>query len=240
MGKRRNSYLILATLCIVILSACTTTHASGLRSTGQNARVVQVQPWDDVGLSLGIQKSGSTNSDLGRHSVLKSVQQIAQQLETDTMNLIDILVYEEGFRTKPYLCSEDYVTIGFGTKLHKQQGMDPSQFAITVTHESAKQLLLDEVSKIEIQLNKSEKGKVFAGLSNDRRAVILSMAYQMGVHGVLKFPAMWRGLEAQDWETAGHEALDSLWARQTPQRAGRHARILAGETIRQVYGDKQG
>ena len=152
------------------------------------------------------------------------------------MNLIDILVYEEGFRTKPYLCSEDYVTIGFGTKLHKQQGMDPSQFAITVTRESGKKLLLDEVAKIEVQINKSEKGKVFANLDNDRRAVILSMAYQMGVYGVLKFPAMWRGLEAQDWEMAGHEALDSLWARQTPQRAGRHARVLAGESIKQVYG----
>ena len=54
----------------------------------------------------------------------------------------------------------------------------------------------------------------------------MNMAYQMGVPGLLRFKKMLSALEAGDWKTAEKEALDSLWARQTPRRAREVASLL--------------
>ena len=68
-----------------------------------------------------------------------------------------------------------------------------------------------------------------------RRAVLLSMAYQMGVDGLMKFKNMWAAINRQDWDDAADQMLDSKWARQTPERAGRHARIMRGENPAEIY-----
>ena len=59
-----------------------------------------------------------------------------------------------------------------------------------------------------------------------RAIVLLSMAYQMGVGGLLKFRKMLAAIEDNDWPEAEKQALDSRWAKQTPDRAKRHAEIL--------------
>ena len=41
----------------------------------------------------------------------------------------------------------------------------------------------------------------------------------MGLNGVSKFKKMLKALEDQDFEKASIEMLDSLWAKQTPNRA---------------------
>jgi len=156
-------------------------------------------------------------------------------LEIDTMNVEKILMQEEGYRNEPYLCSEGYVTIGFGTKLHKSKGMNTEDFPIKINLVIAEEWLKEDVSKITTVLGKSSKANIFAKLNNDRRAIIISMAYQMGVSGVLKFNNMWKALEKEDYIAARSEALDSLWARQTPQRAMRHADVLAGHSLYNTY-----
>lgn len=156
------------------------------------------------------------------------------------MNLIDILQKEEGFSMTPYLCSAGYVTIGLGTKLHKQLGQDPSDFPITVTRQIAEVWLNTEVKIKSEGLMNGEHSHTFRKLDADRRAIVLSMAYQMGVGGTHRFYGMWRELEAGNWDAAAMEALDSNWAKQTPTRAVRHSRVLAGERLEDVYAQVQG
>jgi lysozyme len=48
------------------------------------------------------------------------------------------------------------------------------------------------------------------------------------VAGVLKFKGMLEALKAGKREFAANEALDSLWARQTPERARRVAAQIRG------------
>tara|TARA_R110000850_G_scaffold154244_1_gene277732 strand:- start:910 stop:1383 length:474 start_codon:yes stop_codon:yes gene_type:complete len=152
------------------------------------------------------------------------------------MNLATILEYEEGFRYKPYLCSEGYVTIGLGTKLHNEKGLDPSDFPISVSRKIAFEWLETEVAlKDQRMLNDWRHQKVYQNLDNDRRAVILSMAYQMGTSGVKKFNKMWLALSKGDHKMAAMQALDSRWAKQTPARAERVARVLAGESLEEVF-----
>lgn len=157
--------------------------------------------------------------------------------DIDTMNLKKILKFEEGLSLKPYLCSEDYVTIGFGTKLSNVKGLDPSDFTITVTEEIAELLLHNDVAKFDKALERRlGVGSIYRELNSDRRAIILSMAYQMGVSGVSSFKKMWVALDNRQYDEAAKQALDSLWAVQTPSRAERHARVLRGESLKEVYG----
>ena len=61
------------------------------------------------------------------------------------------------------------------------------------------------------------------------RGVILEMAYEMGVSGVLGFGDMLAALSAGDYDKGADEALDSKWARQdSPRRARELAEIIRG------------
>lgn len=152
------------------------------------------------------------------------------------MNLIYILGFEEGYSSTPYLCSEGYVTVGLGTRLHTELGLEPNDFPISVTPKIAEAWLHMRVAKHERKLSRrTEVGRIFNKLDDDRRAIILSMSYQMGTTGVVKFKKMWKALDAGDYKQAAIEALDSRWATQTPERAHRHAKVLAGEDLRKVY-----
>ena len=153
------------------------------------------------------------------------------------MDLKTILEYEEGFRNEPYLCSEGFVTIGLGTKLHDLKGLDPSDFPVMVSRRIAFEWLETEVSiKSQRMMNDWAHQEAYDNLSEDRKAVVLSMAYQMGTRGVKKFKNMWFALSRGEFDVAASEALDSRWAAQTPERADRVARVLRGESLEEVYG----
>lgn len=68
---------------------------------------------------------------------------------------------------------------------------------------------------------------IFAGLDTFRQGVVLEMAYQMGVAGVLNFTNMWKALAKDDFAEASKEMLDSVWAkRDTPKRAVELSRLM--------------
>lgn len=146
------------------------------------------------------------------------------------MNIIDVLEIEEGFREKAYLCSEGYATIGIGTKIHTDEGVDPSKFCFTVTREIAGLMLSEDVERVYTKLDSQMRG-----LSEDCKTVLVSMAYQMGVTGLLGFKNMWRALDTGNFAEAERQALDSKWAKQTPARAMRHASVLGGRSLDRVY-----
>jgi lysozyme len=55
-----------------------------------------------------------------------------------------------------------------------------------------------------------------------------NMAYQLGISGLLKFSKMLEALKNGQRELASIEALDSSWAKQTPARAKRVAKLILG------------
>ena len=147
------------------------------------------------------------------------------------MQILQILSYEEGYMPKPYLCSEGYVTIGYGTKIHKKKHMPPENFLISVDRETAAKWLLRDLRNIEAELRHGSRAAIFNDLYGPRADIILSMCYQMGVPAVMNFKKMWFALEQGHYATAATEMLDSKWATQTPGRARRHAHQMEdGET----------
>ena len=130
------------------------------------------------------------------------------------MSLIESVKESEGFRDKVYKCTEGYDTIGYG-------------FAI-------KDLVLDEdicdmilERKLINLIDKADKKFPFLrGLPLDKSEVVYEMCYQMGVSGVSKFKNMLKALENEDYDKASVEMLDSLWAKQTPNRALKLSNIM--------------
>ena len=60
-------------------------------------------------------------------------------------------------------------------------------------------------------------------LSETRRAVLINMAFQLGINGLLKFKRALGSIEDGQYSEAAMEMLDSTWAKQTPARAMRLA-----------------
>jgi lysozyme len=63
-------------------------------------------------------------------------------------------------------------------------------------------------------------------LNGPRRAVLLSMAYQMGISGLMKFRQTLAAMAIDDYARAARGMRASLWARQTPGRAERMAKAM--------------
>ena len=117
---------------------------------------------------------------------------------------------EEGFRSSPYCCSEGKQTVGYGFNLE----------AIKMPEEVADHWLRIIVDDITSQLSVYNW---FLSLSYDRATVIIDMAYQMGVNGVLNFKRMINALENGNYDLAAAEMLLSKYAEQTPARAKRNS-----------------
>ena len=147
------------------------------------------------------------------------------------MNTLELISFEEGYRMKPYLCSEGYPTIGIGKRIGPK-GADLSLYEFTVSKGVAELWLLIEVDKIEDQLCQLDW---YQNLNCDRQSIISSMAYQLGMTGLLKFKNMIAALEREYWQEASKQALDSTWHKQTKQRAERHAKVLYCGSIEEVY-----
>lgn len=138
-------------------------------------------------------------------------------------NITSLLQYEEGFREKPYLCSEGYPTVGTGIRIGPK-GADLKNYEFTVPRE------VDAVW-LQYKLNECMRGmlgnerisKAINVLDEARTAVLVSMAYQMGVAGLAQFKNTLYLVETKQFEEAAKAMLDSKWARQTPNRARRHA-----------------
>ena len=121
--------------------------------------------------------------------------------------LIDDIKQEEGFGNKGnvYKCTEGFDTIGYGTKL-------------PINEEEATLLL-------EYRLNKTRANLLSSlynyNLPDEVWDILLNMSYQLGVGGVLKFKKMLEALKNKDYVEASKQGMDSLWAKQTPNRAKR-------------------
>lgn len=131
------------------------------------------------------------------------------------MDLKTQLVAEEGRRNKSYPDTRGIWTIGIGH-------VDPSICEGIIWNDA----MIDATFALDVATKTAEVSAAlpwFRMLSAPRQAVLLQMAFQMGTHGLLGFPAMLASAKAARWQEAGDEMMHSLWATQTPQRAKRLA-----------------
>ena len=122
-------------------------------------------------------------------------------------SLIKQIKHHEGYRSRVYKCTEGYDTIGYGFAIKD----------LVVSEEVCEMILLEKLEFLE----KSIKNR-FSWYDESPQVikeVIMNMCYQLGITGVSKFRKAISALQEGDWNEAADEMLDSLWARQTPNRA---------------------
>jgi len=126
------------------------------------------------------------------------------------MDIYFQLERDEGFRSLPYRDSVKKLTIGIGWNL--EGGMP-------ISEDAARFILREHVEVFVIDLN--NRLPWTRHLSQPRFGVLLNMAYNLGVHGLMTFKKMLYALQGADYETAAKEMLDSRWAQQVGNRAQR-------------------
>lgn len=145
-------------------------------------------------------------------------------------DIISLLNYEEGFSAKPYYCSAGYPTIGIGQRIGPK-GAPLKLYEFTVSKSLAAIWLAEKVKETLADMDKYENIRAAMAACNDaRKSILISMAYQMGAEGLAKFINTLKAVTEKRWSDAAAGMLNSAWAKQTPNRAKRHAKqMLTGE-----------
>lgn len=120
-----------------------------------------------------------------------------------------LLVKHEGLRLKPYRCTAGKLTIGVGRNLDDRG----------ITEAEAAALLDNDVNEVWKECSSRLAQFGFGSLDDTRQHVLLDLAFNLGVDGLLKFRKFLAALGAKDFNAASREMLDSTWAKQVGDRA---------------------
>lgn len=129
-------------------------------------------------------------------------------------NLLKSIVEHEGFSSKAYpdpLSKGEPFTFGHGLT--------------TITESESLEIVKNRVTSIISAL--SIKLPYFSNLPEDAKEVLVEMAYQMGVSGLLAFKKTLSLVKVGDYVGASKEMHNSKWAYQTPKRAATLSKKMA-------------
>lgn len=158
------------------------------------------------------------------------------------------LIFDEGLKLFPYKCPADKLTIGVGRNLedkklsnkeiehlfearkNKYKSGDKFSFLIEefrvsgITEAEAMYLLDNDINDFNIELN--SKLEWLKDKPDDVKRVLLNMAFNLGVNGLLKFKTTLHLIKEGKYKDASKQMLNSLWAKQVKGRAVRLSNIL--------------
>ena len=133
------------------------------------------------------------------------------------MSLIDKIKKHEGYKSTVYQCTEGYDTIGYGFAI---KDLELEKDICDIIAER-------KLEKLEKRI--ASRFGCFCSSPEEVQDVITEMCYQLGLSGFSKFKKTIYLLETEQYEEASIEMLDSLWAKQTRNRA-----MELSETLRNI------
>lgn len=125
---------------------------------------------------------------------------------------------DEGFQQYPYILN-GVLHIGYGFNLD-EVGLYP---------EEADFILTNRIEKADTELLRNTL--CYPMLSDNRRAILINLCFNMGISGLMEFRKFFTALENKDWSGASRELLDSKAAQQNPARMERLAYCLEVDTL---------
>ena len=137
-----------------------------------------------------------------------NIEQLRKELELD-----------EGVKYEIYNDHLGYATFGIG---HLVIDSDPEygqEIGTTVSEDR----VIEAFNK-DVQIVLADCEQLYYGfnvLPEEVQLIIANMMFNMGRPRLSKFKGMKAGVDAQDWNKAADEMIDSAWYRQVPNRAGR-------------------
>ena len=122
-------------------------------------------------------------------------------------SLRDQLIQYEGVRLSPYRDTVGKLTIGVGRNLSD----------VGISHEEAMLLLDNDILRAQTAVIHALPWATH--LDQARRDVLVNMAFNLGINGLLGFQHFLIALQAGNYPLAAKEMLASKWAVQVGQRA---------------------
>ena len=132
------------------------------------------------------------------------------------MSLIESIKKNEGYVKVVYKDSLGIDTIGYGFAIKD----------LELDEDICDEILLRKLKDLDKKVNK--KFGWFIYMPPNIKDVVMEMCYQLGVTGFSKFRKTIAFLQDKQWQEASVEMLDSLWAKQTPNRAKSLSDIVKG------------
>lgn len=157
------------------------------------------------------------------------------------MNLYDMLRFDEGLKLELYKDTEGYWTIGVGSLITKLQSKVEAINVLDrifsrstngkITSQESEILFNKGIQNALRGIQSSTLSETYNMMDEPRRMALVNMVFQLGVAGVLGFRKMINHLNAGNYRAASLEALNSKWARQTPNRARRVTAVMSTGTL---------
>lgn len=136
--------------------------------------------------------------------------------------LVEQLKRHEGYRKRVYLCSAGKETIGYGYNLQANplhlSSIEIAQYykngMIEVEAERLLKLMITQCRhQLEVTL------PFFSKLDTPRQDVLINMAFNMGISGLLNFKKTLLLIESGDYAKSSVEMLASKWSKDVGNRA---------------------
>ena len=124
-------------------------------------------------------------------------------------SLVDMLKRHEGIKSKVYLCSKGYETIGVGRNISKT-GMGISEIEIDF-------LLNNDLLRIRRELRTEYPW--FSKLDSIRQDAVIDISFNLGQTVLRKFKKALKAMSEENYELAADEFMDSRWSKQVGNRA---------------------
>lgn len=147
----------------------------------------------------------------------------------------ELITKHEGRRVRVYKDSLGILTIGIGWNLEDPQSVDICEhFGLDLDKlKTGQQVLtdpqIDQVFDYQVTQATSSAMSVlpnFATMPDKVQSVVIDIMFQLGLTRFKKFVGTIAAFKAGNWKGAAAHYLDSLLAKQTPNRAADNAAIL--------------
>lgn len=124
------------------------------------------------------------------------------------------LIVDEGKRARVYSDTVGKLTVGVGRNISDRDFSD-DEIAL---------MLKNDIAIVERELDKQLPW--WRKMTDARQNCLANMAFNLGVPRLLGFKKALAAMQAERWESASDELLDSTWSRQVGQRAIRIAAVI--------------
>ena len=131
----------------------------------------------------------------------------------------------EGYEENPYKDHLDNWTVGWGTLIENKPLAEfnvktvGELLTILSSPSRHKQWFAEGIRQASQDAQHFLGNECFASLTHERQAVVIEMAYQLGLPRLSTFVRFRAALRDRNFQKARVEMLDSRWAQQTPRRA---------------------
>lgn len=137
----------------------------------------------------------------------------------DRFTILKDLKKDEGFIPHAYKDSEGYWTIGYGRLIDERLGGG-------ITEDEADFLLENDIIKVENALDREFSW--WRKMPETAQQALANMCFQMGIKRLKGFKITLSLLKQGQYNQAADNAMQSLWAKQTPNRAKQVTDLMRG------------